>query len=740
MDIIFSAKWIKSDLDSGIALETGHIFPVRPVQKGRDGVTDTGLDFAKNFTCKGGVKKAELQVTALGIYAAFLNGSRVGDFIFAPGWTSYEKRLQYQTYDITAQLRENNSLSITLGKGWRFLGTDPETVTDGLSNRGAALLAALKILYEDGSEELIVTDKSWSVTESKIRYSNIYNGDIYDAGFVPSAPVPADEIPHGFSTLIPQQGEKIAETEILPAKELIITPKGETVIDFGQNLTGYVKFNICGKKGDKAKVYHAEVLDKDGNFYTENLRAARQEIHFICDGNPHTYKPLLSFQGFRYIRLEDWPDEVKLSDFEAVVVHSDMKRTGYFECSDKNLNQLFKNIVWGQRGNFLDVPTDCPQRDERLGWTGDAQVFCRTASYNYDTEKFFTKWLADLAADQGEDGCVKHVIPDVLNGNGGSAAWGDAVTVCPWQMYLTYGNKEILERQFESMKKWISFLQENSTSYIRNKGDHFGDWLNLDEEVGGKATDKVYIATAFSAYSTYLVVKVGKVLGVDVKEYETLYDNIVAAFRKKYIENGKVTENTQTACVLALHFNLCEDKAAVAAQLNGLIKKYGHLTTGFVGASYLPHALSDNGYAETAYDLLLRKEYPSWLYPISMGATTTWERWNGIRPDGTFNDRGMNSFNHYAYGAIADWLYGVMAGINTDENAPAFKHTIFKPLTDPRIDYVKASIDTRHGLVKSEWRREGEKTVYTFTVPQGCTATAIIDGNAREIGPGTTTL
>ena len=737
MDFIKHANWIKGA--PGMAKDA-------PKNKSAivwtsvvsDVATDAGLDFTKMFCCKSGIKKAELQISALGIYEAVLNGERVGDFIFAPGWTSDEKRVQYQSYDVSGQLKSENNLTVTLGRGWRYLGKNPEKIVNGFSNKDTALIAALEVEYEDGTTELITTDKSWLVQESKIRYSNIYNGDIYDAGFIPGEPVPAIVIDHTKAILIPQQGEKIVETQRLAAKERITTPAGETVIDFGQNLTGYVEFKIRGKKGDKASIQHAEVLDKDGNFYTENLRSAKQEIIYICDGEEHSYKPSLSFQGFRFIKLLNWPDTVNMADFTAIVVHSDMKRTGYFECSDKDVNQLFQNIVWGQRGNFLDVPTDCPQRDERLGWTGDAQAFMRTASYNFDVEKFFAKWLGDLAADQCEDGSVPHVIPDVLNKEGGSAAWGDASVICPWQMYLTYNNKAILEVQFDSMKKWIDFIQSRSKNYIWNKGNHFGDWLNLEKEAGNKEADKRLIATAFAAYSTTLFVKAGKVLGRDMQEYELLRDNMKKAFCKKYIKHGKLAGNTQTACALALYFDLTPEKEKTAAQLEGLVKKHGHLTTGFVGAPYLLHVLTANGYVKTAYDLLFRKEYPSWLYPIGLGATTIWERWNGIWPDGTMADKGMNSFNHYAYGAVGDWLYGTMAGINTDENAPGFKHIIFKPIPDDRLDFVKASIMSRHGEVKAEWQRADGKVKYTFAVPQGCTGTATVDGKVTELKEGVT--
>ncbi|HZK39516.1 MAG TPA: family 78 glycoside hydrolase catalytic domain [Clostridia bacterium] len=739
MNMINHANWIKAPAGLGkdAPQNTSAIVWTSVTSKS---ATDAGLDFNKNFVCKGSVKKAELQISALGIYQAMLNGERVGDFVFAPGWTSDESRLQYQSYDVTGQMRAENNITVTLGRGWRYLGKNPEKTVNGFSNKDMALIATLEVEYEDGTAQRIATDKSWLVTTSKIRYSNLYNGDIFDAGFVADEPLPALEINHSKEILIPQQGEKIVETQRLPAKELIKTPAGETVIDFGQNLTGYVEFKIQGKKGDKATIQHAEVLDKDGNFYTENLRSAKQEIIFICDGQEHTYKPVLSFQGFRYIKLLNWPDTVNLADFTAIVVHSDMERTGFFECSDKGINQLFENIIWGQRGNFLDVPTDCPQRDERLGWTGDAQVFARTASYNFDVEKFFVKWLADLAADQGENGSVPHVIPDVLDGEGGSAAWGDAAVICPWQMYLTYANKTILESQFNSMKKWLDFIQSRSKNFIWNKGDHFGDWLNLEEEVGNKGTDKKLIATAFAVYSTSLFIKIGQVLGKDMSEYELLRDKTKAAFCKKYIKDGKVAGDTQTACVLALYFDLTNEKEKTAAQLEALVRKHGHLTTGFVGAPYLLHVLTANGYVKTAYDLMFRKEYPSWLYPIGLGATTIWERWNGIRTDGTMEDKGMNSFNHYAYGAVGDWMYGTMAGINTDENAPGFKHIIFKPIPDDRLDFVKASIMSRHGQVKAEWQRVDGKVKYTFTVPQGCTATAYVNGARTPLVAGTTEI
>ena len=697
-----------------------------------------GTVYLKNFRCAAKAEKAMLEITALGVYEAKLNGERVGDFILAPGWTSYSNRLQVQSYDVTDMLKTENSLEVTVGQGWRAIANKRDG-SDFLGYRDTALIAELTLTYADGSTESIVTDSSWTARESKLRYTNIYDGDIYDATFKAGSARHCICVDLEKDMLIPQEGEKIVEQERMPALQVIKTPAGETVIDFGQNMTGYVEFRIKGTPGAQATVSHGETLDRDGNFYNANYRSARAQIKFTCDGEEHTYKSALTFFGFRYIRLENWPDEIKKENFTAVVVHSDIRRTGYFECSDEAVNRLFKNIIWGQKGNFLDVPTDCPQRDERLGWTGDAQVFVRTASLNFDVERFFKKWLRDLAADQGRDGCVPHVIPNISDDRGGSSAWSDAAVICPWEIYRTYGDKAVLEEQFDSMKAWIDWMRERSENGRRSGGSHFGDWLGLDSPEGSYkgATPEDLIAMAYYKYSTELFIKAAHALGRDVAEYENIPAEAAAAFRREYMENGRVKNATQTACVLALYFDITDDRAATAGQLNELIERAGHLETGFVGTPYLLHALSDNGYAETAYDLLLRREYPSWLYPISKGATTVWEHWDGIKPDGTMWSTDMNSFNHYAYGAVADWMYGAAAGINSDPDRPGFEHIIFRPVTDRRLDFVKASIDTRRGTVASEWRRENGRIKYIFTVPEGCGASVIIGGEKHEAGAGT---
>lgn len=688
-------------------------------------IGDCALLFARQFSAAKPVKSATLYISAMGVYVATLGNTRIGDFVLAPGWTSSKTRLQVQRYDVTALLEAQNTLQVLLGRGWRFKNRENYRM-DALHEHDTALIAALELCYADGSTELICTDDSWRVGESQVRFANIYDGETFDATYVPQLTDKAQCIPLPKDMLMPMQGEEIREQEQLPALTCFTTPRGETVLDFGQVLTGYVRFRVQGPAGHEVCIRHAEILDKDGNFYTENLRSAKQEVRFICDGEAHTYQPQLTFQGFRYIQLVNWPQAGNPADFVAIVVHSDMQRTGEFSCGDPLVNQLFHNVIWGQKGNFLDVPTDCPQRDERLGWTGDAQVFVRTAALNYNVERFFEKWLADLAADQLENGSVPHVIPNVIGGDG-SCAWADATVICPWEIYRIYGNPAILEKQFASMQKWVEYIRANAKGYLWKNGKHFGDWLALDKELGGRDfTNPDILATAFFYYSTSLLVKAGLVLGHDMREYELLRENIGAAFRKAFLTDGQFSDKqaTQTACVLALHFGLTDNIAATTAQLVAIVNETGHLTTGFVGAPYLLHALSDNGHASLAYDLLLRREYPSWLYPVTMGATTIWERWNGMYPDGTMNDPGMNSFNHYAYGSVADWLYGTVAGINPDENEPGFAHILLKPIPDARLQYAQASLQTRHGEICSKWAYEPDgKVRYSFTIPAGCRAT-----------------
>lgn len=701
--------------------------------------------FRFSFKVKDKVKNARIYATALGLYELHLNGNRVGEEYFTPGWTSYYTRLQYQTYDVTDQIvYGDNEWTALLGNGWYRGNLGWEHQKEIYGNR-LGLLAELHLEYQDGTTEVVKTDEAWDVAESAIRESELYHGETVDAQFEVRNWQPVTILNESKEKIVAQENEPVRKINTLPAKELIRTPKGEIVIDFGQNMVGWVEFDIEGKPGQTVEIKHAEVLDSDGNFYTENLRTAKQTNTYILRGEgKETFAPRFSFQGFRYIQLIGFEDgQIQLENFRGIVLHSDMEMTGDFKSSDEMINQLQHNIVWGLKGNFLDVPTDCPQRDERLGWTGDAQMFIRTASYLANVAPFFTKWLRDLEADQREDGAVPFVIPNVLSqidepekenqqDSFGSAAWGDAAVINPWTLYIAYGDKRILEEQYDSMKAWISYIKaQGDNPYLWNTGFHFGDWLALDSKpdsyVG--ATDRAYIATAFYAYSTSIVKKTAQILGEeeDYQYYAELEENIVKAFQDEYVTpNGKLSVPTQTAHVLALMFGLVDThaKKRVVEELEKLLQETDyHLTTGFVGTPYLNHVLTENGLNDAAYTLLFQKDYPSWLYQITKGATTIWEHWDGIKEDGSFWSADMNSFNHYAYGAIGDWLYRKVAGIELDEQVPAFKHFTIQPHIGDGLDWVEATYESMYGEIKSAWRKsEAGGIELEVTVPANTTA------------------
>ena len=670
--------------------------------------------FRKHFPAEKEILSASLEITALGVYEAELNGERVGDFVLAPGWTSYDHRLQVQTYDVKDLIRKENELRVTVGRGW-FRSPLPGWVDTQDKCRRIArpcgLIARLLICFADGSKSVIRSDESWEVAESPVRFSEIYDGEQYDAALVPGSWERAAELGWPKDILIPQEGEIVRETERVAARSVLHTPAGETLIDFGQEVTGYVEFSVTAHEGDQVHFTHGEMLDADGNFYNANYRSARAEVRYRCREGRQTWHPRLTFFGFRYIRLLSWPGEAKAEDFTAVVVHSDMKRTGWLESGDSLLNQLFSNIVWGQRGNFLDVPTDCPQRDERLGWTGDAQVFVRTASYLYDVERFFRKWLRDLAVDQRESGEVGQVIPDVLPESPGSAAWGDAAVICPWTIYQTYGDLSVLREQFQSMKRWVDYISRDGWE----EHFHFGDWLGLDAPSGSYkgSTREGFIAAAFRLHGIDLLCKTGCLLGMDLCSYRELYQSLLKRFREDYPDC-----RTQTEYVLAVQFHLARDPQRAADALAGLIADDGkQLRTGFVGTPYLLHVLSDYGHADLAWDLLLRKAYPGWLYSVTKGATTIWEHWDGVKEDGSFWSVNMNSFNHYAYGAVADWVFEKAAGIRHEETAPGFSELIYEPHPDPRIGFLSARLETRHGMISADWRCEADGIRYALQTP-----------------------
>lgn len=722
MKTIKDAKFIRQNADFG---------DVRPV-------------FNKVIWVDKPVLKATLYCSALGYYEAYFNNERVGKFIFAPGWTSYGKRIQYQQYDVTYLLEECNTLDVALGNGRRYHG-NPHEHYESITDREEALIAALLIEYEDGTEDFIPTDATWECRKSNILYSHVYNGETVDFTVNTDEKFPVKEL-NDISTeiLVPQEGEEVREMARIGVSEVIKTPKGELVLDFGQNLTGYVEWKVPAEKGKEFRLYHAEMLDKDGNFYIDNMRSAKVEIKVTSDGNERTYKPHFTYQGFRYVKLEGFEAEINPDDFTAIVVFSNMKRTGYFACGHDLLQQLYENIIWGQRGNFLDIPTDCNQRDERLGWTGDAQVFARTASINYRTKKFFKKWMHDVALDQRENGAITDVVPDLHKWDScGSSAWADVGVIVPYWVYRTYGDTEIIKDQFESMKKWILFMEANGSERgLFDKHDcHFGDWLSLDagDEATGGMTDKNLIGSAYLIYSNRLFIEMGKVIGEDMSYFEELYDLSIKAYRKKYLNSGKPEHETQTANVLAIYFDITDDVEREGSKLVKDIEECGHLKTGFVGTPYLLHAFTKIGRSDIAYKLLLKETFPSWLFPVTRGATTMWERWDGMKVDGTFATPEMNSFNHYAYGSVGDWLYTTVAGIDSDFNEPAYKHIIFRPLPNKELGYAKARILTENGEIVSSWEYtgNGNECKFSFTIPAGSYATLYLDNEEYEFESGT---
>ncbi len=701
--------------------------------------------FIRTFSAPKPVRRATLTITAAGVYDARLNGRPVTDFFLAPGWTSYLYRHQVQEYDVTHLMESDNRLEVLVGSGW-FNGEIARARRP--KDIPVLLLAQLDLAYTDGTAEHIYTDTNWLSADSRIRDADIYQGETCDTTFTDAHPVPAVVFDYPKAQLIPQQGEKIILQEMLKPVRVFTTPAGETVLDFGQEITGIVRMELDAPPDTVITLRCAEMLDAAGNFYMNNYRASRCTMQLRCAG-PTCWQPQLTYYGFRYLRVEGWPGAVDPESFTAIVVHSEMTRTGRITCGIPKLNRLFENVVWGQKGNFVDVPTDCPQRDERLGWTGDAQVFINTACYLFDTKKFYTKWLGDLMVDQRSNGAVPSVIPDVFHGPNNfkiksSAAWGDAATVCPWQLYRHYGDTDLLRTHFDAMKRWVNYMTSMTTTpdlwigYPTLKDrvynpDHFGDWLGLDAPEGSYtgSSRKDLIASAFYAYSTELVIRAGHALEEDVTLYEAQYERTVDAFRRTFDGDYR----TQTEHVLALHFRLTADPAATADGLVRLIRSNGdRLTTGFVGTPYLLYALSDHGYVDIAYTLLLQEQFPSWLFSVNQGATTIWEHWDGRKSDGSFWSDNMNSFNHYAYGSVMGWVFETAAGITPCEELPGFARVRVAPHPDVRMGWLDAALDTTYGTVTSRWFCENDRVRYEITVPVA--SDIVIDGKTRSVSAG----
>ncbi len=714
--------------------------------------------FRKEFQAKKTIKSAMAFISSRGLYEAEINGKKVGNAFFTPGWTAYDKRIQYQAFDVTKLLQEgNNAIGVTLGNGWYrgYLGIRGQRDFYGSE---LAIIFQLNITYTDGTSELVLSDGSWKSSTGPIVYSELYHGETYNArleqpgwssaGFNDSEWFGVIEKDYPRNNLVATENELVTAHETLKPIKIFTTPKGERVIDFGQNLVGWVEVKISGKPGDFITLSHAEVLDKEGNFYTENLRSAKQRNIYILKGvGVETLHPHFSWQGFRYVKVEGFSGDLKPENFTAVALYSDMAPTGTFSCSDTLVNQLQHNIQWGQKGNFIDVPTDCPQRDERKGWTGDAQAFAHTASFNFRVNSFFAKWMKDVALDQLPDGAVPWVVPDLYHNRKSSPGWSDVATIVPWTMFLVYGDKQILKNQYASMKAWVGYIHEVSPDNLWKPESSFGDWLfySLNDDRDGRSavTDKNLIAQCFYACSTENLMKAAEVLDqtADAEFYRNLLSKIRTAFQNEYVTpSGKLVSNTQTAYVLALNFDMLPEnlRQQAAKRLVDNIRDYDtHLTTGFLGTPYLCHVLTRFGHSDVAYELLLQKTYPSWLYPVTRGATTIWERWDGIKPDSTFETPTMNSFNHYAYGAIGDWMYREIAGLDTDEKNPGYKVIQIKPHIEKGLTFAKAELETYYGRASSYWKLKDGKLELQVEIPANTTAEIFIPAsNSEQITEG----
>ena len=704
--------------------------------------------FRKTFRLAGAVQSARLAITALGLYECEINGKRVGDHVLAPGWTDYRKRVNYQTFDVSDHLLiGDNVIGTILGDGW-YCGHLGWKHRQNYGDR-PALLAQLEVVFADGSTQLIATDSSWQTSTGPILESDLLGGESYDAlqELGPWSEAKFDDANWRSPIVFPPFAielsrsagppiRRIEEIKAISTRDFSQWPEDIRVIDFGQNFTGWIRLTVEAPKGTLFTLRYAEVLGSDGRVYTENLRTARVTDYYTCKGDGvEIWEPRFTFHGFRYVQIAG-VNQAKSVEATGVVIHSDTEPTGHFACSNPLLNQLQSNIVWGQKGNFLDVPMDCPQRDERLGWTGDAQVFIRTAAFNMNVKGFFRKWMQDVRDAQLPEGGIPPVVPHMDMGlEDGGPAWADATIICPWTIYLCYGDLEILRDHYHSMQRFMEFLAKHRClGYIRShpemdKWGGFGDWLALDgSDQRDGATARDLIGTAFYAYDALLMSKIAGILGHenDAGYYTELNREIVVSFQKRFTTGeGLLVSNTQTAYVLALHFELLPEslrKAATEELVRNIEKRGWHLSTGFVGTPYLLEVLETQGRLDLAYKLLEQESFPSWLFPIKNGATTIWERWNGWTPEKGFQDHTMNSFNHYAYGAVGAWVYRSVAGLELDHEAPAYQHIIFRPRPGGSITWAEGCLTSEHGAIAIHWKLEEGKLVIELTVPVQCRA------------------
>jgi alpha-L-rhamnosidase len=707
----------------------------------------------KEFRITKQVVSARLYATALGLYEYYLNGMRVGDALLTPGWTDYNKRIQYQVYDVTDLIQSGtNACGAILGDGWS-VGHISWVGRQRYTDR-PRLLAQIILTYSDGSKEIIATDNSWKVTQGPILESDMLMGESYDArrelagwcnpGYNDLLWWTAEVFADNDAALVASNGPAVIRQETLRPVNIREIPdfvNQRWIFDLGQNMVGWIRLRVRGEKGTTVSIRYAEVLNPDGTLYTANLRTARNTDYYtLKGGEEEVWEPHFLFHGFRYVELLGFPGIPTEETVTGIVIHSDLPPTGTFECSDPLINQLQHNIVWGQKGNFVDVPTDCPQRDERLGWTGDAQVFIRTAAFNMNVAGFFTKWTRDLEDAQYPDGAYPAVAPNPSAwsiGDGGPA-WADAGVICPWTIYQCYGDTHLLEARYASMQRFIEFLSQTSQDGLRCYAEYagwhgFGDWLALDGSDGREGgTSKELIGTAFFAYSSHLLARIAHILGKDedAERFGNLSNQVREAFVKRFVlPDGTLKVGTQTSYVLALHFDLLPRdfrSIAVAELARNIGQRDNHLSTGFVGTPYINWVLSDVGHLDTAYALLKQTTWPSWLYSVTQGATTIWERWDGWTHDKSFQDPGMNSFNHYAYGAVGAWMYAVIGGIGLDSDQPGYKHIIMHPQPGGGLTYATSELHSMYGVIRSAWTLENNNFNWPITVPANTTATVYV--------------
>lgn len=703
---------------------------------------------------KAKVRRAVVYVSAHGVYELSIAGKRVSEDLLAPGWTAYQKRLQYQAYDVTSMLKKGaNEISALVAPGWYSGGLNYGTVESRFRyGRNVALTAQLHVTYSDGTKEVFGTDGSWKVSDGPVCDATIYDGETID--MTKAFDWKEVAVLDYKENLIETVNEPVRERKVFKPIEVIVTPKGEKVIDFGQNLVGWERVKLDGPKGTEVTIQHAEILDNNGNFYTENLRSAKATSKYILDGKgEYTFEPRHTFYGFRYIKVEGLEGDLNPEDFEAVAISSNFEDVGSFTSSNSLVNQLQSNIYWGFHGNYVDIPTDCPQRDERLGWTGDAQVFFRTATFLGRVDNFFNKWLADIAIEQKADGAVPKIIPNTQpesTWRDGSCGWSDAIMIIPWNHYMAYGDIRVLRDNYPAMRKHVEYMiklcRNKVYLYDYKPHHHYGDWLSYapanDTDGSSASTSKAFLAQAFFCHGLDILASAAHELGYteDEARYKEIFEKAKQTFMNEFVTpNGLVCSDTQTSYVIALNFNLLPEgmRSGAARRLVNNITRYkDHITTGFLGCSYICNVLTDAGYSNVAYKLLLQDTTPSWLFPVKMGATTIWERWDSLNPDGTIPENGMNSFNHYSYGSIGDWLYRSAVGIR--ETSPGYKTFSVTPHVGGGFGNMAASTVTPYGKISVSWTAESDKlTSLVLEVPVNTTCTLKLPGKeAMTLGSG----